>query len=72
VIEFLLRRLKRFSSALRARLSNFARNGPGKVLHVTASLAFPSKRAKFRGIAEKFQRLLRVVADSFQNLPEIV
>jgi hypothetical protein len=42
------------------------------MLHVTAGSAPPSERAKFRGIAKKFQRLLRVVADSFQNLPENV
>jgi hypothetical protein len=39
---------------------------------MTAGLAFPSKRAKFRGIAEKGQRLLRVVADSLQNAPETI
>jgi hypothetical protein len=42
------------------------------MLHVTAGSAFPSERAKFRGIAEKGQRLLRVVADFLQNLPESV
>jgi hypothetical protein len=42
------------------------------MLHVTAGSAFPSKRARLRGIAKKFQRLLRVVADSFQNLPESI
>jgi len=42
------------------------------MLHVTAGCAFPSEGTKFRGIAKKFQRLLRVVADSLQNLPESV
>ena len=40
------------------------------MLHVPAGVAFPSERANFRGIAKKFQRLLRVIADSFQNAPE--
>jgi hypothetical protein len=39
---------------------------------MTAGAALPSERAKFRGIAEQGQSLLRVVADSFQNLPESV
>jgi hypothetical protein len=42
------------------------------MLYVTARLAFPTERTKFRGIAEKFQRLLRVVADSLQNAPETI
>jgi hypothetical protein len=42
------------------------------MLHVTAGCAFPSERTNFRGIAEKLQRLLRVVSDSLQNLPESV
>jgi len=64
--------LKRFTSALRARLSNFPRNRPGKVLHVTAGAALPSEGAKFRGITEQGQRLLRVVADSFENASETI
>jgi len=42
------------------------------MLHVTAGSAFPSERPMFRRIAKKFQCLLRVVADSLQNLPESV
>jgi len=40
------------------------------MLHVTASRALPSERAKFRGITEQGQRLLRVIADFFKNTPE--
>jgi hypothetical protein len=42
------------------------------MLYVTARSALPTERTKFRGIAEKGQRLLRVVADSLQNLPDSV
>jgi hypothetical protein len=42
------------------------------MLHMTAGAAFPPKRPMFRGIAKKLQRLLRVVADSLQNLLESV
>jgi hypothetical protein len=70
--QSLSQRFKRFTSALRAGLSNFARNRTGEMLHVTAGFAFPTERPMFGGIAKKFQRLLRVVADSFQNLPESV
>jgi hypothetical protein len=68
----LSQRLERFTSALRAWLSNFGWNRPGKVLHVTAGCAFPSKRPMFRRIAKKFQCLLRVVTDSLQNLPDSI
>ncbi len=57
---------------LRAGPGDFLCNRTGEVLRVTAGSAFPPKRAKFRGITKKFQCLLRVVADSFQNLPESV
>jgi hypothetical protein len=65
-------RLKCLASAPWARLSHFVRNRTSKVLYVTAGAALPSERANFGCIAKKFQRLLRVVADSFQNLPESV
>ena len=68
----LSQRFKRFCSALRAWPSNVDRNRAGEVFRVTAGSAFPSERPNFRGIAKKFQRLLRVVTDSLQNLPESV
>jgi hypothetical protein len=59
--------LKRLCSARRTRRRNFSRDRSREMFDVAAAAAFPSERSRVTRISENVQRLLRIVADSFQN-----
>ena len=64
--------LKRLCSAPRTRRRNFSRDRSCEMFDVAAAAASPCKRIAAPPISENIQRLLRVVADSFENVEERV
>jgi hypothetical protein len=42
------------------------------MFHLTTTGAFPRKRPVIPRIAEQRQRFLRIVANSFQNVPNLI
>jgi hypothetical protein len=62
--------LKHFATAFRARRGDIGQNPAREMFDVTTPLAFPREQSFFLGRAEQLQRLLRVIAYSFENPPE--